>query len=323
MKEDILHTAIENLRRLTGINCYWYQEGPLDGVLELEVNGKMNAFVVLVKQEIRAHQIPRLELHNKEHPNLLLVARVIFPRIKEDLRQRGIPYLEGNGNIFLQKGFLFLFTDAQKPIVNQQAKSNRAFTKTGLKVLFFLLQEKDHLNLTHRALAKKTGVGLGNIPQILDGLKKTGFILPLKNKTWAWENQRALLDRWVNDYGNVLRPFLKKERYAFQGNWKDIALNPELTVWGGEPAADLLTHHLRPEKFILYTREPRVSLVRNYGLVPDQEGETEVLEMFWQQGQDNPIAPPVLVYADLLLEGGKRNTETAEIIYNEHIRQKL
>ncbi|MDD4729925.1 MAG: type IV toxin-antitoxin system AbiEi family antitoxin [Dysgonamonadaceae bacterium] len=29
------------------------------------------------------------------------------------------------------------------------------------------------------------------------------------------------------------------------------------------------------------------------------------------------------MYADLLLEGGKRNNETAEIIYNEYIQPNL
>ena len=100
------------------------------------------------------------------------------------------------------------------------------------------------------------------------------------------------------------------------------ALNNTNTFWGGEPAADLLTNHLRPEKFLIYTRENRMELMKNYRLMPDKNGEIEVLGLFWKQ-EDGKTVPPLLVYVDLMLEGGKRNKETAEIIYNEYIKPNL
>jgi hypothetical protein len=124
------------------------------------------------------------------------------------------------------------------------------------------------------------------------------------------------------EYPTVLRPKLVKERYRLKGDWQELVYNHHKTVWGGEPAADLLTNHLRPEKFILYTKENRTDLIKNYRLMPDINGEVEVLEMFWEQ-KDEKTAPPLLVYADLMLEGGKRNKETAEIIYNEYIQPNL
>lgn len=104
-----------------------------------------------------------------------------------------------------------------------------------------------------------------------------------------------------------------------RSEWQNIRLNAGNAVWGGEAAADLLTNYLRPEKFIIYSNEDQADLIRNYGLQPKKEGELEVIEMFWNTGLNQKTAPPIIVYADLMIEGGKRNTETAEMIYNEQI----
>jgi hypothetical protein len=255
MEQEIVDTALESLHRITGIQSYWTQEGPLDGGLNILYGGKQYAFTVEVKSELRSHQTTYLEDYDKHYDNFLLIARRLFPRIKETLRHSGIAYLETNGNIFLQKDGLYLFVDSQSPVKPEKTKSNRAFTKTGLKVVFHLLQNKDAINLTQRELAGKTNVGLGNIPQVIEGLKETGYLISLNPKTYLWENRSALLERWVAEYATTLRPKLQKERYTFKGDWRGILLNSEKTVWGGEPAADLLTDHLRPERFIIYTRK--------------------------------------------------------------------
>jgi hypothetical protein len=278
--------------------------------------------VVEIKTEIRPHQVHQIERYNHECENFLLIANQIFPRVKEELRQKGIAYLEVNGNIFLKKKNIYLFVDTQKTINRGKEKSNRAFTKTGLKVLFYLLQHKEHINLTQRELAEKAGVGLGNIPQVLEGLKNAGYLLPLNNKEYIWEKRKELIERWITEYGTLLKPKLRKEKYTFRGQWQEINLNNNLTVWGGEPAADLHTNHLRPEKFLIYTHENRMDLIKKYRLIPDNNGEIEVLEMFWQQVEEK-TAPTILVYADLILEGGKRNKETAEKIYNEYIQPNI
>jgi hypothetical protein len=65
-----------------------------------------------------------------------------------------------------------------------------------------------------------------------------------------------------------------------------------------------------------------MDLIKNYRLMPDKNGEIEVLDMFWNP-TEGKTAPPLLVYTELMLEGGKRNKETAEKIYNEYIQPNL
>ena len=322
MEQEIIQVALQNLKQFTGIQCQWNNNGPLDGVLELNVNGHRHTFTVVVKREVRTHLLPQIDNYFHRNENFLLLANRLFPKIKEELRQKEIPYLEANGNIYLKKNDLFLFIDTQKPLDVEKNKGNRAFTKTGLKVLFYLIQHKEAIHQTQREIAEKANVGLGNIPQVIDGLKETGYLIPLNNKTYVWENRKALLERWITEYATVLRPKLVKERYTLKANWQEIQLHKHKTVWGGEPAADILTNHLRPEKFLIYTKETRMELIKNYKLMPDKNGEIEVLEMFWKENEGK-TAPPLLLYADLMLEGGKRNKETAEKIYHEHIEPNL
>lgn len=322
MKQETVELAISNLKEIADIQAVYQHKGLLDGELEMTFNGQQQRFTIAVKRELRMLQLQQIEVYSNRYKNFLFVANHIFPKIKEELRQMGIPYLEANGNAFLKKDNLFLYIDTQKPLDKENKKGNRAFTKTGLKVLFYLLQHKEAIHHTQREMAEQTLVGLGNIPQVIDGLKETGYLIPLKNKTYVWENRKELLDRWIAEYATLLRPKLVKERYTLKSEWKDLVFNTKKTVWGGEPAADILTNHLRPEKYILYTKENRTDLIKNYKLMPNKQGDVEVLEMYWNQQEGN-TAPPLLVYADLMLEGGKRNKETAEKIYNDFIQSNL
>lgn len=322
MKQEIIDSALESFKQTTGIEATFNEQGPLSGVLKFDWSGSTHIFTVEIRQEIRNYQLSQIESHYQENEQYLIVVHRLFPKIKEELRQKGVSYLEANGNMHLKKQGLFLFVDTQKPLSSKQSKGNRAFTKTGLKVLFYLLQHKEAIHLPQRELASLTQVALGTIPQVLDGLKEAGYLLPLNRKTYVWENRKELLDRWVTEYATLLRPKLWKGRYALHENWEAIPLERSRTVWGGEPAADRLTHHLRPEKFLLYTKENRMDLIKNYKLMPDKNGEVYVLDMFWKHNEDTTI-PPLLVYADLMLEGGKRNKETAEKIYHEYIEPNL
>lgn len=112
------------------------------------------------------------------------------------------------------------------------------------------------------------------------------------------------------------------ERYVYREDWRDIPFDTTKTVWGGEPAVELLTNHLRPETFLLYTRENRKELILNYRLQPDAYGEIVTMDLFWTH-DGGQTAPPLLVYTDLMLEGGKRNRETAGMIFDEYVKPNL
>jgi len=327
MEKEIVHIAIKNLLETTNINANWVdqttQKEAFDGLLMFQINGIDYVFKAETKRELRQHHLQQIETTHKNHPDLIIIAEYIYPKIKEQLRAKEITYLEANGNIFLKKKGLYCFIDTNKKLTLHKPKANRAFTKTGLKVLFHFLQDKELVNKNQREIANQTGVGLGNIPQIIKGLKETGYLIKLNKNTFVWENRKQLLQRWIQEFATELKPKILKGNFTTKKNWQDLKFNPKLTAWGGEAAADLLTNHLRPGKLILYTNEVQKDLIKNYKLIPKDNGEIEVFHCFWNIEKDQKTVPPLLVYTDLILEGGKRNIETAQIIYDEHIQPKL
>ncbi len=322
MKKELINTTIENLYQIAGIRANWKENELFDGEIILQINGIKSNFVVKIKKELREYQLHEIDEIHKKYNNLIVIAEHIFPKLKTQLRKAKVAYLEMNGNLFLQTKQLYCFIDTQKR-TNKRKKTNRAFTKTGLKVVFHLLQKKELINKSQREIAQTTGVALGNIPLIIKGLKKMGYLIPINKKTYAWQKRKELLEMWINQYAIELKPKLFKNKYRLNENWQSMKLNTKKTVWGGEPAADILTNYLRPEKFTLFTKENNTDLIKNYKIIPDKDGELEVMEMFWNNIELKKTAPSLLIYADLIIEGGKRNTETAHKIFNEFIQPNI
>lgn len=319
--DNLVETAVTHLKETTGLDVEWVKKNTHEGYLTIRYAGKAIAFTTYVKQHLRVQQIDVLT--NGPKPDLI-IARKIYKKEKELLRQERICYIEENGNLEINKGGLFIFIDRKETIRPKREQGNRAFTKTGLKVIFHLLEDNSLINATQREIAERAQVALGNIPQVLNGLVETGFLLKKNKTTYVWEDKPGLLRRWIADYEVTLKPTLHLGDFALLNtDWQAVQLDHPETVWGGEPAADILTNYLRPEKFILFTTENRNSLMQKYRIKPDVNGRLTVLKKFWKKDNGLTTAPPLLIYADLMLEGGKRNLEVAQLIYNEYIEPNL
>lgn len=321
MQREIVNIALENLEKETGITGKWTDRNDIDGEVDFVINDENFHYYVEVKTEVRPHQVNQLLKYQKQFNNVLLIAERIFPKVKTELRELNIPYLETNGNVFIKKDSFWLWIDTNRREETKKETGNRAFTKTGLKVLFYLLLHKDNVNHPQRLIAEETGVALGNIPLVMNGLKDTGYLLQRDRKTYIWERKEELIDRWITEYEITLKPQLLIGRFHLPTHWQELELNEFEEAWGGEPAGDILTNYLRPEQYILFTKKNRTDFIKTYKLRPDQKGELELFEMFWGMNQEkqHQTAPPLLVYADLKLKNNKRCRETAEMIWNEHI----
>ena len=258
----------------------------------------------------------------------MLVAGHILPKLKEELRLRNIPYLEANGNIFLKHEGILLFIDTNKPLAKEKKTGNRAFAKTGLKVVFEFLRNETWINQTYQTIAEHTGTTVGNIHHIITGLLKDGFLLPVTKKEYMLQNKKALLDKWITTYDEKLKPSLRIGTFRFIKaddfiNWEKINLEEGKTFWGGEPAGDLLTHYLYPEELTIYTDETIHQLMKSYRLMPDEKGNVKVYQKFWRKNEEKKIVPPELVYADLMNTNERRCIETAQKVYDEFLQNKF
>lgn len=332
MKEqDVIHIALENLEKNTGFHATWKEttNGPFDGTLTIAVNGDKIILLAEVKGELRQHQAEAVINRNTGNDQLIFIARKIFPGIKEFLRDNNIAYLEANGNVFINQKPVIIWIEGQEPITEEKGKNNRAFTKTGIQTVFHFLLDEYLINATHREIAKTVKIGLGNVNYILNGLKELGFLVKLNENHFKLIEKQKLLEKWMEAYKEKLQPDLLIGRFRFLKeddftNWNKIPLKNMKTWWGGEPAGDLLTNHLRPEELTLYTLETRPELIKNYRLVPDTSGNVRVYKKFWNIHEvNNNVAPPLLVYTDLINKNDKRCTETAQIIYDKFLKDNI
>ncbi len=96
-----------------------------------------------------------------------------------------------------------------------------------------------------------------------------------------------------------------------------------MLIWGGETAGALLTGHLVPEIYTLYTAKPNVEAMKDLKLLTDPNGNVELIDMFWNKAlmekDDNQSVPPLLAYADLATSLDSRNRETAERIKQKYL----
>lgn len=326
---DILNNAINNLEKDVSIIWKWKTmdyHNDIDGELAITINSQKLLLLVEVKKDVKNHQLFKIINSNKKVKNFLLVAEKLYPEVKKEFRENDINYIEGNGNVFINKDNIYLYIDTNKTTKKQKENGNRAFTKTGLKVVFQFLLDPQLINQTQRAIADITKVALGNIPLILNGLLENNFILKLNKNEYLINNYEDLLNKWITEFKQTLSPAIFKQRFRFQNknqDWREILLDTEKTVWGGEPAADIITNHLRPEKLILYTKETTRDLMLNYRLLPDDEGDIWAYDMFWNTKFNNSTAPKELVYTDLIINNDKRSKETAKLIFDAYIQPNI
>jgi hypothetical protein len=268
----------------------------------------------------------------------LLVSERVTEGAADLLRAEGTCYLDTAGNCYLRGGSLLVFVRGQKPKKEfVSRRPNRAFEGAGLKLIFALLA-REAAGGTYRRLSDLVSISRGAVGYVMEDLRRLGFLEEVGGER-RLRRRPELLKRWAGPFAERLRPRLLRGRFAFveekgRAEWRELALDPAETQWGGEPAAELLVGDLRPKRFSLYTRQETSKVCRELGLAPDEEGAVELLEMFWdpevlgqfrgegapgEEGTPSRSVPPALAYGDLIARADSRAVEAARRVREEHL----
>ncbi|MRG46944.1 hypothetical protein GFS24_17615 [Chitinophaga sp. SYP-B3965] len=324
----ILEKALARLGELTGIQVTDIRNvpnGSIDFKIKLERKNHWHLELsVETRTEFKPYHLPRMMEMARQNTPFMLVAERIYPAQKQALKENGINYLDTAGNIFLSHDQIYLFVEGNKPVDEIKPVTNRAFTKGGLKTAFHFLLDEQFLNMPYRTLAQTTGVSLGSINYIMEGLDQAGFILPVDNQTKKLQQKKLLLERWITAYHETLKPSLFMGSFLFKG--RDLSEPGEKeNVWGGEPAAEMLINHLFPQIYTVYTLKDKLGLMKSWKLIPKNEGDLKVYQKFWTapEWDAKQLAPPLLIYADLLETNDPRCIEAAGIIYNQFLKNEF
>jgi hypothetical protein len=297
-----------------------------DRRVRMMIQGKAMVYYAEIKTTITKPYKLLLLMH-KEKLNypLLLVAKYVNAQMAEQLRLDGIEFIDTTGNAFINQPPVYIFLKGNRPPEDvRKAPLKRAFKPAGLRIIYAFLCNLGFENKPYREIAAATGVALGTVGWIMKELKDLGFLLDMGKRGNKLTQKENLLQRWVTAYPEQLRAKLILGRYRGKyGWWQQRKLDPMTAQWGGEVAAERLTHYIKPEVITIYTTTQELNqLLLDNRLRKDPEGDVEILERFWKpvgKLEYEDLVHPILVYADLLATGNQRNIETAKMIYEQHI----
>jgi hypothetical protein len=284
--------------------------------------------VELRRRPTAATIVPMLAARDRD--KTLLVADFLAPVVADKLREVGLPYVDLAGNAWLKTPDYLIWVQGKRPAtVAKAARAQRAFTTGGLQVIFALLTNPDWAQLPTRTLAAMAGVANGTVAAALRDLEALGFIVGKRAGKRRLRNREVLLNKWTEGYVQRFQQTTLIDRYTTQAQaadwWK--RLDNGHALLGGEPAAAEITRFLTPATITLYVEGNPAPLVLKNRLHRAADGEVFLRRKFWNfevpDWTHGNLAPPVLIYADLLATDDARCIETARRIKDEYLVRRL
>ncbi|MFN7973002.1 MAG: type IV toxin-antitoxin system AbiEi family antitoxin [Acidobacteriota bacterium] len=321
---------LENLRKLPFLRANVEApttKDPADGVLLLRTPRKTHR---LLLEEKRGHltaaaAVLALQDMRKAAPRgaWILVAPFVGPDVGARLAEAKVNYADGLGNchVVLETDYVAHVEGRRPPTRPARDKGTHA---QGYLVMFALLAQPELANETVRRIAGVAGVGKTTVAGMLAKLDQEG-VLVRRRKGRQLLDEKGLMDRWLAAYPNALRPFLLVGRYrAPDRDPGQVEARIERGMpdglrwaWGGGAAAMRLTKYYRGERTVIHVTDPPPDLDRRLGLLRADDGNIVILRAPCKLMLDGPVpgtAHPLLVYVELMTEGGDRAREAAGVV---------
>lgn len=331
LREELIRQAIESLGKSFNIKANRLGIGSENTQIEIFFTFDGNTFKKVFEVETnrpRHSVIGQILLKQKQlKEKILLITDFISPTTADLLREQGISFLDASGNTFFNEPEFYIFISTrqkEKSIVIP--KSNIIFQPSGLSLLFVLLSIPNSESKTYRELAELSRISLGSVNEIMANLVRE-FYLVEQEKVRLLLRKNELMKRWVQGYGETLRPKLRQIRFQSSSPnwWESFDVEEAKAFWGGEVAADSMTNYLNSSNFTFYSKDFifTYKYLMQSGLKRNAEGNILLMEEFWNFNQEDIIVPPLLVYADLIATAEARNLEAAQMIYDEYLARLI
>ena len=206
------------------------------------------------------------------------------------------------------------------------APADKALRAPAYRALFALLADPNLVRAPVRELAGAAGVSRQAAFDIRPRLEALGVLYRTKTRFgWAPRGASKALDMFITGYATALRPQLTLGKYRTPGGdpgeiEKNVAQaleSKDEARWGGGAAAMRLTRYYRGERTVLHMDELRSGFLKRIKAIPDKGGPLEIVRFpgrLGREGATHDTAHPLLVYAELMLEGQDRAAEAAQQI---------
>ncbi len=291
-----------------------------DAEVILTVQGERYRFNVEIKHIHRKESLSMLI--GVARPDTLLVCNRLTAHLADFCSCHAINFIDEAGNARVRCNGLNLWVEGRNSSVSPPSSQQRAKPGLGfMKLVFALLAQEEIVGLPFRIIAERANISLGMVSK--------GFKYLESEKLVSLGDTRRILDKeslcriWIEHYRTVLRPKLGGIRLVAPDDWRQIPLTPD-DCWGGEVAADELTHYLQPYELQLFTFEPLQKKLALLKVKPNHAGRLWLVPSFWGKGLEiNTKAKALLAVAELLASNDSRNKEVAKLINEQYLHLKI
>lgn len=306
-----------------------------DAVVEVTAHGRPAKFAVEAVRALKAGGAwaERAKVWEQATNLPILLVTYYCPRtVADELVKAGVNFVDLADNAHLRTPQFWLYLHGRKltPMLTKAVRGERGVLAgaAALRVIYALLTRPSEEWRT-RDLAVKAGVALGWTNEIIQALRAEGTLRQTKRRGPAKVLKREpLFDRWVTDYGAVLRPQLALGTYAnVDGAVDDVAtripkgepFKRNHVALGGTWGADALTHFYRGPHLVIHAEPPQQRWLHPLRIIPDDRGLVTLLApvapIMWDDliiTKAGPVAPPLVLYAELLADPDPRARELAQ-----------
>lgn len=255
---------------------------------------------------------------------VLVVAPAVGAQVGDAFAQGGINFIDDDGNCYVNLADRYV-ARVQRARREGRRAASTALRAAGYQVLFGLLADERLRTATVRELADATGVSIAPAHQTPTKLIEQGLGYREKDGSFAWfpAGRDDALAMFLAGYGATLRRKLLVGRYRMPEDAPDAAERRIETAlrgdggwaFGGGSGAARLTRHYHGPRVTLHLADPSAQRLRALRAVPDRDGPVVILRTPGPVGLrgDSPhVAHSLLLYAELLSEGGERAREAAK-----------
>jgi hypothetical protein len=293
-----------------------------DAAVLLTINGRNLRYDCEIKKKVDRYALP-LNLLNRlgNAQRTLLVSSPLSPDMANRCRDIGLQFIDTAGNAYINDGAgIYIYVTGRRGDAETQLQANNTVTPAALRMMFAALAEPVLLNVPYRDISMHARISIGAVSKAFDTLESRELIGSTAEGKRMIRMPEMFLNEWASGYAGRLKPKLRKYRFATDNFDEFLNWSPgfRLSAWGGEPAAMILTGHLKPEECTIYVDmdDPHVlkDIVRKFRLRADPRGRIEIVEMFWNPDhftQSFPTVPYHLIYADLMATHDSRNIAVA------------
>ncbi|MES1262605.1 MAG: type IV toxin-antitoxin system AbiEi family antitoxin [Acidobacteriota bacterium] len=331
-----IDTALAHLAALPFVRSLRFIPAPKsadradDGVLELETATGKHRLSVEVKRSYLNRGLVNAVIGQTHGPEgKLVIARYVPAALGQQFVKAGVCFADDPGNIHLQLGTKFNWTVLGKREPPALPEAGRT-TPATIQLLFQFAVEPPSAKWTVRDLARSTGISKTRVAQIRGQFLLERILTGPANKP-DFRMTTEIGDRLIAGYSQILRPKLLIGRCRYEEPSVDqfvarlsreaAARKIPYALTGG-PAADAMQHFYRGDEVPVFLD---AKWQRSLRLLPDRTGPVMLFKPFgnlvyWREFEGKMVAPPWLVYAELVTDSDSRAREAAEEFRQEYLK---